>query len=199
MSTFFNCSLSRTVAFLGAIYCCVAASLAFGQQPYQVVDHWKIGGIGGWDYLLADPPAHLIYLTHGPQVEVVDTTTGKAIATIGGMKGTHGIALDAENKYGYISDGGGNNVVVFDRHSFKIITTIPAGTNPDGIVFEPTTKSVWAFNGRKTSLSSTPQPIKSSPRSMFRASRSFPSPMVAAQCTTTLSPRMRSSASTPAR
>jgi YVTN family beta-propeller protein len=28
------------------------------------------------------------------------------------------------------------------------VTSIPAGTNPDGIAFEPVTKTVWAFNGR---------------------------------------------------
>ena len=41
------------------------ATCAFAQPPYRVVDHWKIGGVGGWDYLLADPAAHLLYLTHG--------------------------------------------------------------------------------------------------------------------------------------
>ena len=68
------------------------------------------------------------------------------------MKGTHGIALDGDGKYGYISDGGSNDVVVFDRHSFQTVTTIPAGTNPDGIVFDPSTKSVWAFNGRSKNV-----------------------------------------------
>ena len=119
-----------------------------GQAPYQVLAHWKIGGTGGWDYLLADPPAHLLYLTHGPRVEVIDSRDGKAVATITGMKGTHGIALDDSGEYGYISDGGSNEVLVFNRHTFQTVTTIPAGTNPDGIVFDPNTKTVWAFNGR---------------------------------------------------
>ena len=139
-------------------FACLIAGLtattpfALGQQPYRIVDHWKIGGTGGWDYLLADPPSHLVYVTHGPQVEVIDTNSGKVIATINGMKGTHGIALDNQGKYGYISDGGGNRVVVFDRHTFKTVTTIPAGENPDGIVFDPSTQTVWAFNGRSKSV-----------------------------------------------
>ncbi len=78
--------------------------------------------------------------------------TIKVIATINGMKGTHGIALDDLGKYGYISDGGGNRVVVFDRHTFKTVTTIPAGENPDGIVFDPITQTVWALNGRSKSV-----------------------------------------------
>jgi YVTN family beta-propeller protein len=122
------------------------------QQPYKVVDHWKIGGTGGWDYLLADPTAHLLYVTHGPRVEVIDTNTGKPVGAITGLKGTHGVALDSSGQFGYISDGGSNAVVVFDRKSFATVATVPAGTNPDGIVFEPVTKTVWAFNGRSSNV-----------------------------------------------
>jgi YVTN family beta-propeller protein len=121
---------------------------ASAQQPYRVVDHWKVGGNGGWDYLLADPSAHLLYITHGPLVEVIDTQTGKAVAAITGLKGTHGVALDPDGKFGYISDGGANAVIVFDRKTFATVASIPAGTNPDGIAYEPLTKTVWAFNGR---------------------------------------------------
>jgi len=119
------------------------------QQPYKVIDKWKIGGDGGWDYLLADPPAHRLYITRGPQVLVLDTATGKQIGSIGGLHGTHGIALDTAGKFGYISDGGGNAVVVFDRATLVTVATIPTGgQNPDGIVFEPVTQTVWAFDGR---------------------------------------------------
>ena len=131
----------------------LAASFATGasahaQAPYKVVDHWKIGGAGGWDYLLTDPKAHLLYVTHGPRVEVVDVTTGKPVGAITGLKGTHGVALDPEGRFGYVSDGQGNDVLIFDRKSFATITTVPAGSNPDGIAYEPETKTVWAFNGR---------------------------------------------------
>jgi DNA-binding beta-propeller fold protein YncE len=49
-----------------------------------------------------------------------------------------------------VSDGGANAVVVFDRSTFATVASIPAGTNPDGILFEPKTKTVWAFNGRSS-------------------------------------------------
>lgn len=129
-------------------------SLSMGaQQPYKVVDHWKIGGTGGWDYLVADPAAHRLYVTHGPRVEVVDTTNGKVIGAITGLKGTHGVALDPEGHFGYISDGGANAVVIFDRKTLATVGSVPAGTNPDGITYEPVTKTVWAFNGRSNNVS----------------------------------------------
>ena len=118
------------------------------QTSYSVIDKWTIGGEGGWDYLAVDPAAPHLFLTHGTRVEVVDTGTGKAIGSITDLKGTHGVVFDDENKYGYVSDGRANEVVVFDRKTFAKVGTIAAGTNPDGMVFDPKSKTVWAFNGR---------------------------------------------------
>jgi YVTN family beta-propeller protein len=123
------------------------------QQPYRVLDKWKVGGTGGWDYLLVDAEAHRLYVTHGQRVEVLDTSTGKVVGAITGLKGTHGVALDPDGKVGYISDGGANAVVVFDRKTFLVLASIPAGINPDGIAYEPVTKTVWAFNGRSKDVS----------------------------------------------
>ncbi len=128
-----------------------APSLA-AQKPYRVLDRWQIGGEGGWDYMTADGPAHRLYLAHGPRVDVVDTTSGKLVGSITGLYRTHGVALDSNGKFGYISDGGGNSVIVFDRATLATLATIPAGENPDGIVFEPATRTVWAFNGRSRSV-----------------------------------------------
>jgi YVTN family beta-propeller protein len=125
-----------------------APALISAQQPYKILDRWKIGGDGGWDDLHVDSSAHRLYITHGARVDVLDTQTGKLIGAVTGLHGTHGVALDTAGKFGYISDGGGNAVVVFDRSTLATVATIPAGTNPDGIVFEPATQTVWAFNGR---------------------------------------------------
>jgi DNA-binding beta-propeller fold protein YncE len=131
----------------------LTAQAAGAEKPYHIVDRWKIGGEGGWDYLLADSAAHRLYIAHGPRVEVVDTATGKSLGAIAGLHGTHGIALDTAGTFGYISDGGGNAVVVFDRATLATVATIPAGTNPDAILFEPVTQTVWAFNGRSRNVS----------------------------------------------
>jgi YVTN family beta-propeller protein len=140
-------TLALTVLLAGVF---LASDAALAQNPYSILTRWTIGGEGGWDYLTSDPAGHRLYVTHGPRVEVLDSDTGKVVGSITGLKGTHGVALDDEGKYGYISDGGANVVVVFDRTSLEKLASIPAGTNPDGIVFEPVTKTVWAFNGRSS-------------------------------------------------
>lgn len=146
--------LARSFAAAALLCAAFAApALLAAQQPYKILDRWKLGGEGGWDYLLADPSAHRLYLTRGAHVDVLDTQTGKPIGSIAGLHGTHGVALDDAGKFGYISDGGGNAVVVFDRATLATVATIPTGQNPDGIVFEPATQTVWAFNGRSHDVS----------------------------------------------
>ncbi len=125
---------------------------AIAQKPFQLQAKWAVGGEGGWDYLAVDPTMPRLYLTHGTRVEILDTNTGKLVGNISGLKGTHGVTFDDTGKFGYISDGGANAVVVFDRASFEKVASIPAGTNPDGIVFEPRSKAVWAFNGRSKNV-----------------------------------------------
>jgi YVTN family beta-propeller protein len=136
-------------ALLAALFLSLATpTVTLAQSHYHLITQWKVGGEGGWDYITADAAAHRLYITHGPRVEVLDSDSGKAVGAITGLQGTHGVALDPAGKYGYISDGRANAVVVFDRKTLKTITSIAAGTNPDGIAFEPVTKTVWAFNGR---------------------------------------------------
>lgn len=144
----FCCNLGKMVLTTSFALGLLAPSVSFAQKPYSVQAQWKIGGEGGWDYLTADAKARRLYVTHGPRLEVLDLDSGKVVGNITGLKGLHGIALDDTGKYGYLSDGGANAVVVFDRSSLQTLATIPAGTNPDGIAFEPVTKTVWAFNGR---------------------------------------------------
>ncbi|MGA9669866.1 MAG: YncE family protein [Terracidiphilus sp.] len=143
-------SCMAVALFCGALSvpCLLAA-----QQPYHIVDRWKLGGEGGWDYITVDSAAHRLYVTRGARVDVVDTQTGKIVGSIAGLHGIHGVALDDAGKFGYISDGGENAVVVFDRATLATVATVPVGQGPDAIVFEPSTRTVWAFNGHGRSAS----------------------------------------------
>jgi DNA-binding beta-propeller fold protein YncE len=131
-----------------ALLMITGTATAVAEGPYHIAAQWKIGGDSGWDYLAVDPMSKLLYVTHGNHVVVIDPISGSVKADITGLRGIHGVAFDTSGKFGYISDGGANEVVVFDRKTDAIVQRVPAGTNPDGIVFEPVTQTVWAFNGR---------------------------------------------------
>jgi DNA-binding beta-propeller fold protein YncE len=127
-------------------------SVASAQSPFHVEKRWVLGGEGGWDYITADPGTHRLYIAHMTKVDVVDTDTGKLIGAVRGLTRCHGVVIPPRSRVGYVTDGGANNVVAFDRTTFASVATIPAGTNPDGAAYEPTTNTLWAFNGRSNNV-----------------------------------------------
>jgi YVTN family beta-propeller protein len=141
--------LITPVLFLSLFSAMAVASPAqtVPSAPFKIQDTWKLGGDGSWDYLKVDEPAHLLYIARLNRIMVVDTQSGKLVTEIGGLQRTHGVALDDKGQIGYISDGGAGSVLAFDRSTFKVTATIPAGKNPDAILFEPTKHRVFAFNG----------------------------------------------------
>ena len=75
-------------------------------------------------------------------------TSGKPIAKIAGMNRIHGIAVADDLNRGYISDGGDDVIVIFDLKSQSVLQKVPAGKNPDGILYDPYSRRIFAFNGR---------------------------------------------------
>jgi YVTN family beta-propeller protein len=116
---------------------------------YALQDQWKLGGIGGWDYLTLDSSGKRLFLSRADHVDVVDTTTGKVLSTIADTKGVHGIALAEAARRGYTSNGKGDSVTVFDLDTFKVLKEVPvSGHNPDAILYEPKGNHIFTFNGR---------------------------------------------------
>lgn len=125
-----------------------AAALAAAPPAYRVVDKIKIDGGVRWDYLYADSANHRLYVSHGTQTEVVDTASNKLIGTIPGTTGVHGIAIANDLNRGFTSDGGDNDVTIFDLKTLKVVGKVKTGQNPDSIIYEPVSHRVFTFNGR---------------------------------------------------
>jgi YVTN family beta-propeller protein len=123
-------------------------------HEFHVRKQWDIGGDGGWGLLSLDTTNHQLYIPRTNRVTVIDTETGKLLGEIGGMTNARYIALDDSGKYGYVTDptdGTAGFVRVFDRSTLKLVTAIPTGRIPATIVFDPATKSVFAFNSHSHS------------------------------------------------
>jgi DNA-binding beta-propeller fold protein YncE len=122
---------------------------AFAAPPtYKVLTKIRIGGTPRWDYVYVDSANHKLYVSHGTQTEVVDTTTDKVIATIPDTKGVHGIAVANDLGKGFTSNGQSNDVTIFDLKTSKPTGNVKTGANPDAIIYEPVTHRVFTFNGR---------------------------------------------------
>jgi YVTN family beta-propeller protein len=114
-------------------------------KPFFIKKTWTIGGEGNWDYLTLDPVALQLYIAHGHAVQVVDVNAGSVSGEVTGLREAHGIALDSDGQFGYVSDGPANEVKVFDRRSLEVVASIPTGRNPRAVVFEPASRLVFAI------------------------------------------------------
>lgn len=132
----------------------VSIALVFAAATgYHVLSDIQIGGEGGWDYLTVDSAARRLYVSHATHVVVVDLDSNKIVGDIPDTPGVHGIAIAPELNKGFISNGRGNNVTIFDLKTLKTIGTAATGENPDSIRYDAASGRVFAFNGRSKSAS----------------------------------------------
>ena len=124
----------------------LAATAAIAASGYEVLQTWKLGGEGGWDYLKADSNARRLYISRATKVVVIDADSGKPVGEIADTPGVHGIALATEFGKGFTSNGHENMVSVFDLQSLKTLNKIKVGTRPDAILYDPATKRIFTFN-----------------------------------------------------
>src|SRR5579862_1057437 len=125
--------------------------VAAAPTGYHVTGEIKIGGEGGWDYLTVDSAARRLYVSHNSHVVVVDIDANKVVGDIPDTPGVHGIAIAPELGKGFISNGRGNNVTIFDLKTLKATGTAATGENPDSIRYDAVSGRVFAFNGRSKS------------------------------------------------
>lgn len=154
----------------GAVLCTflalagLAAANASGVS-YRLLKKYAIGGGDGkteyWDYITFDSASRRLYLSHNTEVKVVNADTGKVVGTIGDLKRDHGIALVKELGRGFISNGGADEVVVFDLKTLNVLGHIKVGGNPDCIIYDPASRHIFAMNG-ETKDASVIDPVSES-------------------------------------
>src|SRR5450755_4665587 len=146
-------SFLKITFFVPFILLCLVCKAQLS-DVYSFEKRILVPGDGGYDYLSIDEVNRHLFVLHGSSVNVIDLKTEQVIGSIDNMKGVHGIAVDNEINKGFITDGRDNSVVVFDLKTFKTITVIPVTPKgPDGIMFDPFTKKIFAFCGRGNAAS----------------------------------------------
>jgi YVTN family beta-propeller protein len=122
------------------------------ETGYRLLKKYDLGAAPGgseyWDYVALDASARRLYISHGTEVKVVDADTGAVTGSISDLKRTHGIALVKALGRGFISDGGANEVVIFDMKTLKVTGRVATGGNPDCIIYDPASKHIFTMNGK---------------------------------------------------
>ena len=94
----------RNVALALAL---VIATPLFAQPSgsYRITHRYVLGGEGGWDYLVPDPPSHRLFIGRQNRVMVVDEDRGTLLGEITGIQGAHGTAIARAAGRGFATSG----------------------------------------------------------------------------------------------
>ena len=126
----------------------MAAIPATAQKSYKLADRVKLGGEGGWDYLVFDSTANRLFITRGSHVMVVDAKTLQVTGDIPDLSGVHGVALAPELGRGFITSGGDNMLAIFDLKTLKVLDKVKVGERPDAVLYDASAKRVYTFNAK---------------------------------------------------
>ena len=132
------CALAFVAASLGGI--------SAGAAEFRLLNEISIGGEGGWDYIIGDPSAHRLYVSHATQVVVADMISGDIVGRISDLPGVHGIALAPRLGRAFTSNGRANSSTIVDLKTLQPLGTVPTGANPDSIRYLEDRGEVWTFN-----------------------------------------------------
>src|SRR5258706_10699379 len=148
MKASFRACVTVCVAFLLLAVVALASPPTSGYHLIKTVPLGAGPGNGEYfDYVTVDPDARRVYIAHGAEVKVVDADNYSVVGSITGFKRCHGVALVPELNKGFITDGDGEKVVVFDMKSLKTTGEIKTYPDTDSLTYDPASKLVFTFNG----------------------------------------------------
>ncbi len=120
---------------------------AVSGSSYRITHTYTLGGDGGWDYIIPDPPNHRLFIARQNRVMVVDEDKGTLLGEVTGVNGAHGTAVVDATGHGFATSGQDASVVMFDLKTLKALRRIPAAEDADAIIYDPASNRVFSFNG----------------------------------------------------
>jgi DNA-binding beta-propeller fold protein YncE len=149
VSKFGRLALGLSILLLGAYALTVSA-----QGGYHLIKKVPLavapGGGEYFDYILVDPDARRVYVSHGTEVVVLDADKYTVVGTVSDprFKRVHGVALVKQLGKGYASDGEAQSAFVFDLKTLKVTGEIKTNQpDTDSIIYDPASKLLFTFNG----------------------------------------------------
>ncbi len=134
----------RRLTLVLAAAASLVAGIAVAAPQYDVTAR-VAGPDGGWDLLDVDAGAHRLYVARSNGVMAVDLTNNQVTANLVPLSRGHGVAVIPGTGRVIAASGETNTAVLFEGATGKVIATIPTAKNPDAIVYDPATKTVWVM------------------------------------------------------
>lgn len=121
--------------------------VAQSTTTWHVTHTYALGGEGSWDYVVPDPPSHLVFIGRQDRVMVVNEDSGMLVGEVTGIKGAHGTAIAQSSGHGFATSGNDESVVMFDLKTYNVLSRIPAAEDADAIIYDSASNRVFTFNG----------------------------------------------------
>jgi DNA-binding beta-propeller fold protein YncE len=160
----------QMLILIGSLAVLVPHSVAQSQTvaaELKVINTFKIGGAGRWDYPVVDAPTNRLYVARGTHLQVIDTNKGTVIGDVADLQGCHGTAIVRDKNLGFVTSGRENAVAVFDLDTFKVVRKISTlgsgGRNPDAILYDPAAQKVFAFCAGGDAVAIDPASVDAEP------------------------------------
>ena len=101
------------------------AGLCLGADAsgFKLTKKYLVPGDVGFDYIVFDSASNRRYVSHGTQVDVLDSASGNWLGKIEDTPGVHGIAIVPDLHRGFTTNGKSATVSVFDTNTLTPLKT----------------------------------------------------------------------------
>ncbi|UVO53745.1 YncE family protein [Sphingomonas sp. SUN039] len=138
--------MRKSLSIVGLILFASAPVFAKDLQSisYRVVE--KIAGPdGGWDLLSVDPATERLYVARSNGVMAIDLKSGKVSPDVAVSNRGHDAMSIPGTSTVISTNGGANTATLFNGLTGEVIATLPVGTKPDAVAWDPATKTAWVM------------------------------------------------------
>jgi DNA-binding beta-propeller fold protein YncE len=124
-----------------------AAATQAAPANYAVTGAVKLGGEGPWGHVAQDAEGKRLYVLSTDWMRVIDSATGKTLAEMGVGNGARGIVLVPEVGRGFVSNGWGQTVTVFDLKTNTGLGLLKFDHETEAIIYDPVSKHLFVSQG----------------------------------------------------
>src|SRR2546428_12424531 len=112
----------------------LAAPTGGHAQSFKV-EKFDIQGEGGTDYVAAEAATGRVFVSRATHMMVVDGATGKVLGDIPNTPGVHGAGLATKAGHGFTTNGGDQNVTMFDLTTLAVLEQNQVCPELDGLMY----------------------------------------------------------------
>jgi YVTN family beta-propeller protein len=152
--------MKKSAGFVCAVTLILTGFAAHAASGYHLIKSIPIPGDWTWDYIGMDDAHRHVFVSHGPQLEILNADTyridGKIVAPDAdfskpetlAVQDVRGGAAAEDIGRGFIPNAHDGSVSIFDLNTLKVLATVKVGENPDGYLYDPATQRGFTFSNR---------------------------------------------------